>query len=153
MGEESGCHVKASATADLVARALPPDHDTLRVVIPGKPMPWQRAYPDPRTGRIFTPKETRAYQKRVREAAWAVLAQSRRLATWPLDLHYAMELVIVFPDRRTRDADNVEKTAKDAMQGVVFKNDKRVIRDAKRVEYDKANPRLEITVTVIREEP
>lgn len=119
-----------------------------RFVIPGKPMPWQRAGYNRKTKAHYTPEETRNYQTAVR--SFACLSGVR-----PFEGRVGMELRIFFPDNRVRDDDNVEKSIRDALQAnrkhgrraIAFTNDNQV-RHVLRIvgDPDPVNPRVEVLI-------
>lgn len=120
----------------------------LHVQIPGPPVPWQRARPRKDGGFANTP-EARAYKRHVRSCVQATLMQHGR--EWPLDGQYELQVGMFFPDKRTRDDDNVEKALKDACSGVLWSDDNwtRFRRITKTMELDRERPRVEMTVKVV----
>ena len=128
-----------------------PSEGGYRFFIPGKPQPWQRAGHSRRSGAFYTPAETRVYEQKVR--ACAVAAGVR-----PISGPVAMTLAITFPDRRTRDDDNVEKAIRDALQGrkkrgvwirspIAFEDDRQVRHMVRAVtEPDPESPGVVVTV-------
>lgn len=111
----------------------------IHLVIPGRPVPKGRPRFNPKTGRAYTPKETRVYERKVRLAAMAHGVK-------PIDGEVRLDLLMVYPDRRCGDLDNAIKGVADACQGVLFGDDKCVAEIHARREYDKSNPRVEVTV-------
>ncbi len=65
-------------------------------------------------------------------------------------LHGAIALTArcYFPDKRKRDAGNYRKLITDAMSGICYSDDSQ-LEDERWIKagYDKANPRVEITIT------
>ncbi len=55
-------------------------------------------------------------------------------------------LLIVMPDKRSKDFDRVENLVLDALEGVLYWNDRQAIVETKDVAYNAARPRLEISV-------
>lgn len=118
----------------------------VRFTIPGKPQPLQRARVG-RNGHHYTPPESVEYQEKVRKCA--------ALAGCPLFAPGCeVQLLVVFPDRRTRDVDNVAKGALDALQcnkrlarrAIAWVNDSDVRRLVVEKAVDKANPRVEVCI-------
>ncbi len=111
--------------------------------VPGCPVPWQRTGLNRKTGRFYTKTETRNYQRKVR--MFAKLARVE-----PFEGEVAMRLLIFFPDKRTRDDDNVEKSIRDALQAgkgklpVAFDNDRCVKEVHRYVGLSATNPRVEV---------
>ena len=90
----------------------------------------------------YTPKNTVAYERLI--AVEAIAAGARRGKLPP---PYALEVLIWWPDRRRRDADNVLKAVGDALNGVVWEDDSQVTRTVTEVMgIDKDAPRICVTV-------
>lgn len=123
-------------------------------VIPGCAVPWERTGHNRKTGAFFTRKRTVKYQEKVRRCA-------RIAGVQVLAAPVRLVLHIVWPDRRTRDDDNVEKTIRDALQAkparkkkrggktrprpaIAFFNDSAVRSVAKEVSINPAAPRVEV---------
>jgi crossover junction endodeoxyribonuclease RusA len=58
-----------------------------------------------------------------------------------------VDMVFYFPDRKIRDASNCLKLLLDVMQDIVYVNDYWALPRIQSVEYDKENPRVEVTVS------
>jgi len=84
--------------------------------------------------------------KKYRQLAWAV-AMSETRCNWPTANAQA---TFYFRDRRRRDRDNLLASLKSAFDGLtdagVIDDDSGLTHLPVIVEYDKANPRVEITV-------
>lgn len=74
----------------------------------------------------------------VEEQHWVLPSKS----TW-----LYIDMVYYFPDRRRRDASNCLKILLDAIEGRVYIDDMYALPRIQSVEYDKENPRVEITVS------
>ena len=59
---------------------------------------------------------------------------------------FRLELLIVLPDRRTRDLDNIEKNILDACTGVLWLDDRQAFVEKKDRAFNKARPRVEVIV-------
>ncbi len=59
---------------------------------------------------------------------------------------YRVRLLVVLPDRRTRDLDNIEKNILDACTGILWWDDRQAFVDAKERAYSKTSPRVEVEV-------
>jgi len=57
-----------------------------------------------------------------------------------------MELVLFFKDKRRRDVDNYNKLVLDALEGIVFEDDKQVQKLTIIKDYSKENPRIELEI-------
>ncbi len=115
----------------------------LRFVVDGPPVPKQRARRG-KGGRHYTPARTRSYESRVRWLAVAAVAKARW--TRRPGALYAVELLVVFPDERRRDVDNVAKAVLDACNGVVWIDDAMVTDLRVRRAIDRVAPRVEMAV-------
>lgn len=145
--------VERSGLAEACARA---EASTLRFIVPGDPQPKQRA----RRGRTrdgsehwYTPDATSNYRDLVRMHALAALQRKAvRGDRWPdvrsLTPRFAGSLCI-FVATDTGDGDNFEKSLYDALQGVLFRNDKQVRAGRWSIAIDRANPRIEVEIQVI----
>lgn len=123
--------------------------NTLTFTVPGEPQAKQRArvfaLPSGQV-RAVTPKETRAYEAKVRTLAQVAVNQQR----WTFsDAHY-FDLVVKVV--RTHwdaggDPDNYLKAIADAINGVAFPDDRYVRGMAvKLADPDASNPRVMVTV-------
>lgn len=130
----------------------------LSFTVIGKPQPKERARRDPRSGRWFTPKATRAYEKLVRETAYIAAGRARFL---PITRACEVTMRIFWPDRRRRDGDNVVKSILDGLQPQkrrgspygwgLFADDSQVTRHTVEEAIDRERPRVEVTVRVIED--
>lgn len=57
-----------------------------------------------------------------------------------------IEAHIYFGDKRRRDLDNYNKLWMDALEGVVYEDDSQITQLHLVKDYDKSNPRIEITI-------
>jgi crossover junction endodeoxyribonuclease RusA len=115
---------------------------TLAFVVPGKPQPKERARRGA-GGRWYTPSATRKYEMGVAVLALAARANAR---PWSLAGAFALTALVVMPDRRPRDLDNVIKSLKDGCNGVVWEDDSQVVEVSARMEVDPSSPRVEVVV-------
>lgn len=127
-------------------------NDALRVASePGRavelvlPLPpsvnsYWRSVPATRNSRarVLISEEGRRFKQRCQLAA---SAQCRE----PLDGEVSVRGTVYFRDRR-RDLDNVLKPLLDALQRVVYTNDSQIAHIELRRAYDKARPRVELTI-------
>jgi Holliday junction resolvase RusA-like endonuclease len=61
--------------------------------------------------------------------------------------------VAYFPDKRKRDAGNYRKLITDALSGIAYADDQQIHREVwERGPIDRENPRMELTVTLLRRE-
>lgn len=127
----------------------------LHFTVPGNPVPKERARRG-KGGRWYTPQRTRDYARRVASAAGhSVLLH---FGGWSDDGRYRVEVTVVHPDRRARDVDNVAKAILDGINRVttapaVWRDDSQVAElVVRRAEPDKANPRVEVTITPLAKE-
>lgn len=118
-------------------------------ILPIKPVPKQR----PRRVRVgnrmvtYTPKETKQFEKHLRVTVTAEL----RMAGHQVPLYPTGAVVLEVEAGPTRaDADNVYKSVADAMNGVLYKDDRQV--EIARVKLDRTAryPRLRIFVDRVK---
>lgn len=108
----------------------------IRFVVPGKPVPKGRPRVNLKTGAVYTPKETRDYERRV---AAAFLSAGAGKPQWPGRVGLSVK---VYPDKldvtvqlldgnapkRRGDLDNICKAVADALQAVgAFLNDSQIV--------------------------
>lgn len=120
-------------------------------VVPGEPVPWERARIGSVGGKTvhFTHSRTDEYETRV--AAVAAATAHRR--EWPIGGKGPFQVLIdVYRVRKAGDADNFAKGIKDALtKARVWKDDRYVIDLRVRLFIDKATPRTEITIWKLEE--
>jgi Holliday junction resolvase RusA-like endonuclease len=112
---------------------------TLRFSIPGQPRPKGR----PRfvKGRVITPGKTVKYEKHVKACAQAAVLRNR----WEqLAGPVALKIVVVTQNKRRGDLDNHVKAVKDAMNGVVYGDDRQVVYLEAAFDEDPDRPRVEV---------
>jgi Holliday junction resolvase RusA-like endonuclease len=114
------------------------------------------------TGGVYTPPKTRAYEQQL---AWASKEAMRARPPWVgpirLEITAYMPIPASWPQRRRSramegrelpeclpDADNVLKIIADALNGIVFVDDRQVF-DARIRKFYAAEPSVEITVETI----
>jgi len=129
----------------------------LHIEIPGPPVPKQR----PRAAKrkygsadiyMFTPKKTVDYEKAVRHATVAAMhtwkVENKR--PWPVEKsRFSVNIFLWMADNRTRDLDNCVKSLTDAMNKVVYADDRQIDELYAVRDYDKTNPRAVVVVRVL----
>lgn len=124
--------------------------DAVLVVVPGKPLSVNRATRAVLVrGRSMALKSAEAREFLVRAQVAARQAMRGRA---PLDGDLELSVVAYWP-RRGADSDAALKPVKDALQGIVYANDRLVCQDHSRREHDPVNPRTEVTVRAWRPAP
>ena len=68
----------------------------------------------------------------------------------PLKGGLEVEVLLYFGDKRERDIDNYNKIWQDALEGVVFENDKQIEKMTIIKKYDAKNPRIEVFIKKIK---
>lgn len=96
----------------------------LSFFIPGHPQAWQRSGFNPKTGRMFTPDSTRAWEKTVKLHARAAASKARWVPV--AGACYSADMRFRLPDGRRRDADNCAKAVLDACNGILWVDDAHV---------------------------
>jgi Holliday junction resolvase RusA-like endonuclease len=123
------------------------------VVVYGTPVPKARA----RTVRMkngrhvtFTPDKSAAWENKIQAAA--LESRPKELLDGPLVLEVTFYLQrpkskpkrVRFPDTKP-DLDNLVKSVKDALEGIVYANDSRIVDEVARKRYGDP-PRVEVTI-------
>lgn len=119
----------------------------LSLVIPGPVVPWGRPRPV-KGGGFINPPKYQAYRNHVRARVQVHMLGVRG---WSLDGPFRLHLRFFFHDLCVRDDDNCEKGIKDALKGVLWKDDCwPFFRGgiSKDFVLDRKNPRVEIEVEV-----
>lgn len=132
------------------------------IEVPGKPVGKGRprsVFKGKHAGRIYTPNETEQYEKQIAWEARAVW-RGRELLTGPVSL--VVTAFVPIPKewskkKRTKaisgalrpltkpDWDNYGKVVSDALNGVIYADDKQVV-DGRAIKFYSDRPRLEIFV-------
>jgi Holliday junction resolvase RusA-like endonuclease len=115
----------------------------LRIELDGYVLPWQRVgvRRGPHKNHRYTVKEQADYQTALKWAARRALVGKR----WQMDGRFRIE-VRVYVERRDADWDNYGAQVSDALNGVVWLDDRR-IDDARVVRaVDRERPRIEVDV-------
>jgi Holliday junction resolvase RusA-like endonuclease len=129
----------------------------------GKGRP-RAVFTGPRAGMLYTPKATRSYEARVAEAGRAAMNGAPLFTTgvrliveaylpvpqsWPKGKKQLALAGAIRPHSgKHYDFDNYAKAASDALNGVVYLDDRQVVDGRAAVFYSEC-PRLDITVTQI----
>lgn len=117
-----------------------PPRPQVRFVIPGEPQVKRR--PRFGKGRTYTDPGTLAAEEKI---AWAFRAKA---GVWrPRPDMLTMDIVFYVGTRRHRDRDNLTKLVQDALNGVAYTDDHQITSGSDRIEYDRPNPRTEVTLT------
>lgn len=110
-----------------------------KIVLSGSPLSNQHIYANTGNRRYMKKKA----KERKEQYYWEAKSQWRKKVRTSV---VGIDLVLVFGDRRRRDIDNYCKLPLDALEGVVYTDDKQI--DSLNIEktYDKEEPRIEIYV-------
>lgn len=130
--------------------------DTLSFICEGEPVPKGRARSRvvrTKSGKQFvqhyTPKETASFEQRGRIICQLAVNSARW--TWSDDDRFAVTIAVYRThEGKGGDVDNYGKSCSDFMNGIAFSDDRYVREMHITLAQDKANPRLEVTVTRIR---
>ena len=119
-------------------------------VIPGSPIPWKAPFSG-RRGTFSDPK-MKAYKEHVSMSVWAQMAERKILGTWPTAAkRYVMTVRAYFKTKRFADITNIRKNVEDALQGILYENDRSVDHGPGERFHDPVNPRLELVIEVIEQ--
>lgn len=125
----------------------------LRYFLPGTPQGKGRPRACVTSGgkvRVFTPAKTRDYEASVQAHAMRCMA----LAGWKLGAstdRYAVRLDLYFADARVSDLDNVSKIVLDALNGVVWVDDRQVCSLTVHRMLRCANPGVDVMIDLTEE--
>lgn len=119
--------------------------------VPGPPQSWKRT--NDHGGKRLTSAKMRQYKSHIATAASAALARKRIAHQWPLDAAYNL-VVYVYRRFEARtypgDRDNYGKVVQDALEGILWDDDRRVI-DGRDVKLCAGEQRMEVLVEVAGE--
>lgn len=113
----------------------------VKFVVEGDPVGKQRA----RIGRgshFYTPQRTEDYADRVRDNLWRTLGPDG-LRVFQTDPVVSVTVHCFFRNLRHPDADNCLKLVLDALQRIVYRND-RSVAGGTTIAFDPARPRIEV---------
>lgn len=125
--------------------------DSIRFTVPGRAQAWQRAgratLPDG-TVRSYTQGRTEEYEGRVKLFAGA----AARMVGWRWHRYDRFELRVTvyradthhFSNKNAGDNDNFHKAVSDALNGVLYHDDRCVMDSSTRQRCDPHNPRTEV---------
>lgn len=113
----------------------------------GKPISKDNEKIRNKQGRIFKSKRFRQFEQSVRYDAQIAMQGNP-----PIEGDVRATLVFYFPDKRRTDLFNAPKSVCDALNGVVYIDDKQITEGHLYVRYDKDNPRTEIQIERIESE-
>ena len=116
----------------------------LRFTVPGVPPSVNHQYVRRPTGGLALTREAREYRQTAREYA-AVAARQHGWTLVPVGEQVIVRLWYYWPDRRRRDAQN-NKILFDALEGVIYEDDRDVLPQVLGAEVDRDHPRVEISV-------
>ena len=108
--------------------------------VSGCPRPKQ-SFRYSRHGGGYTPAIVKAWQN---EVAWA--AKQEMIGDDMLTGELYVSMTFMLPDRRKRDLDNLSKGVLDAMNGIVFEDDRHVVELHLRKQYSKEYPGVRVKV-------
>jgi len=114
----------------------------LRIIIPGNPPSINHVYRNVAINRRITTADGQKWRQNVREIA----ARAITLQGWEMSVEEKLvaEVMIYWPTRRKRDVENVGKLLWDALEGIVYENDRWLLPRYMDFAVDKHNPRVEI---------
>jgi crossover junction endodeoxyribonuclease RusA len=114
----------------------------LKIVIPGNPPSINHVYRNVAINRRITTPDGQKWCLNVQMIAAHAIAAQRRKQT--VEEKLVAEVTIFWPSRRKRDVENVGKLLWDALEGVVYDNDRWLLPRYMDFAVDKLNPRVEI---------
>ena len=105
-----------------------------------KPVPVNQKYGVQR-GKMVLSKKYRDTKKALQQEMWVLNSPNK-----PEEGDVAVNVIFYFGNQRANDIDNCLKILLDAAEGILFINDSQVTELHVFKEYDKKNPRVEISV-------
>ncbi len=131
----------------------------IRIEIPGKPVPKARARVT-RSGHTYTPKTTLDYERVIAMGARVALAKWQQShGTWDMSGTYMLTVTVVpyqsyaqrkrGRDARVGDWDNYGKIVSDALNGIVWHDDRQVAVGVVQVAVPTTRPGIVVTVSPV----
>jgi len=112
----------------------------LHFTVRGQPIP--KARPVVANRRAFTPSKTVAWEQQV---AWAARELMRDQP--PLTDDLTVQLVFYRKGKRRADIDNLSKSILDAMNGIIFNDDRQIVQLTAAVFYRSTTPGVAVKIT------
>jgi len=117
---------------------------TKRLVLKGCPLSTNNIYRRAKFGGMFMTAQGKALKE---DWQWQIKSQ------WKLkpikDTPISLSVIIYWGDKRLRDIDNGNKILLDAMNGIVYEDDKLIDEIIIRRDYDKEQPRVELFIATL----
>ena len=110
----------------------------MKIIIPGNPISVNHYTANTKFGRKYLTKKAKEYQKVVKE--------SSKHITEPFTGDVQVKVIYYFGDKRRRDLLNYDKVWADSFEGIVYLDDKQIIKATLEKKYDKENPRTEVEI-------
>lgn len=123
---------------------------SLAFTVLGRPATWQRSASRQKR-RDARGKASLAYRLQVAWAGSAAVTRARIAGiTWPLDSLYLCEVAAWWPDARFGDCDRLGSNVLDALEGILWRND-RLVRapHPTLIGVDKTRPRIVVSVRTL----
>jgi Holliday junction resolvase RusA-like endonuclease len=113
------------------------------IVLSGEPKSTQHIYRSACRGRFPTTYMTREGKARKEQYQWEARSQWKGK---PLESDVEVSITLFFSTKRKADLDNFNKLSLDALTGIAYLDDSQIAKLTIVRAYDKAQPRIEITV-------
>lgn len=111
------------------------------------PMPKERPRAGPNGRQLYTPKRTRDYENLLAEYVQGIVLE-KGINTQLFKEHDLGIIVHFIRDtRRKVDTDNLIKAVKDALEGILWDNDKIIKGEVSYLSYNRVNPGIVMAVT------
>lgn len=138
-------------------------YDQVTIVVPGIIAPWKRVQVNRKTGAWYTDPDVETYQSGVRREAKIIMAgdpplsealEMSFLSVWPVPDSWSQKkrraaLAGLIPKTTRPDLENTFKGILDALQMIVFRDDKQIVSYGRCAKVYGDRPRLEIRFTVV----
>jgi Holliday junction resolvase RusA-like endonuclease len=122
-----------------------PDAVLFEAWVDGEPKPKGRPRMNTRTGKAYTPKDTRQYERRVADEL-GIAMQGREPLTGDIEV-----ILDFYRQNNVRaDIDNMIKAVADSANGIVYDDDKQIVSLQARVVYGSATPGTRVRISAAR---
>jgi len=117
----------------------------MKIIFKGNPLSTQTIYRSACRGRFPTMYMT----KKGKELKALYHSEAKKqYKKKVVSIDCALEITLFFKDKRRRDVDNFNKIILDALEGVVYEDDKQIQKLTITKDYSKEDPRVEIKIII-----
>lgn len=122
--------------------------DSIQLTLKGKPISVNTLYATMCRGNFPNRYMTAKGKAQKEDYGYQVLQQVKKTKWKMTDKPLSVSIELYLPDKRKNDIDNFNKIIFDSLTGIVWNDDSQIQRLFITKEYDKENPRVELSVNI-----